>query len=209
MITKKIALFGTNESLVRRVAEEALIRGHRVTAIVSKLNELKLKHIRFNAFSGEILKPEVVEKYAKGHDAVICLDEPTISHPGKHIEANRSVLEGAKCAGVQRIVSLGHPITQNYEKSKAFHDLWKFLIGAQKETLNLFKNEFWFRWLYLHSVELNPGQKEIKYSVSNQIYLSNPEIKDKIVDKNKIIQALLEEAEKNEYILEEAEIELL
>jgi putative NADH-flavin reductase len=206
MITKKIALFGTDESLVRRVAVEALVRGHKVTAIVPKPEKLNLNYSKFHVVQGNMMDHGEVTKHAHGHDVVICLHEPDLHHPKIHIKANRAVIIGARNAGIDRIISLGHPISIKPEKNKAFFDKWKAVADAQHATHNLFKNEDWLRWEYLHSSEHEHAPKAIKAPFGHEIYLSNPEGTGKVLHVNRFIDALLEEAEKTEFIWHEDEI---
>ncbi len=206
MITKKIVLFGTNVSLVRLVAEEALKRGHSVTAVVPANTEVKFKHAKFKVVSCDLANGSEMSNHAKGHDVVICLHEPELTHPKRHTRVNRAIIEVAKNTGIQRIVSLGHPISLKVENSKEFRHLWKDLTEAQSETLKLFQNELWLRWEYLHSPELSSNKKEEKHFVDKEISISNPEGTGKAIKLNEVVDALLEEAEKVEFIWEEDEI---
>ncbi|HXP50367.1 MAG TPA: NAD(P)H-binding protein [Bacteroidia bacterium] len=207
MITKKIALFGTNGKIIKRVAEQALKRGHSVTAVVSYPDEIKLKHPKFKAIAGNLMDKDDVSKFSKGHDVVICLHEPLLTRPKGHVRANRSIIEGAKKAGIQRIVSLGHPVSLKIGSSTGFFDLcdlWEPVAEAENETLKLFKNERGLHWGYLHSVDLSPAHKTGKYSITDEVLLSNPEGKSKLAI-TKLTVALLNEAEKTEYVWEESE----
>jgi len=204
MITKKIALFGTDPKLVERVAAEALIKGHSVTAVVPNPQDIKLKYHRLKTEQGNIMDVNDVSRHASGHDVVICLHEPDFYHLKRHIKANKAVIEGAKHAGVQRVISLGHPVSISSEKAKAFYDLWKTVAEVQCETLKLFKNESWLRWEYLHSNV--PSIQEGKSHVHRAVLVSNPEGTNKAVHAHQFINALLEEAEKTEFIWHEDEI---
>jgi putative NADH-flavin reductase len=206
MITKKIILFGTSGPSVSHLAEETLKRGHKVTVIIPDPNEIKFKHFKLHAFAGNLMNQHEVSKFAHGHDVVICLHEPVISTTKEYIEANRSIIEGAKHAGIHRIISLGYPISLKHERSKTFHATWKLIAEAQHETLKLFKNEDWLRWLYIHSAELGTAHKAIEYSKHNEIHLNSPEGISRVIEINQLVDAILEEAEKTEYILEEDEI---
>ena len=200
MSTKKIALFGDG-LIMRRVAEEALKRGHIVTAVVRITNEFKVMHPRLKIVSGDIMNRSEVGKYARGHDVVICVHEPTLSHPQRHIDANRAIIEGSRNAGIEHIVSFGYPISVKLENSREFHELWKPMVEAQSETLKLFKNQKGLQWGYMHSVELNPGKKTSKYSISNEIRLSSPDGRSK-VNMDQLTKTILDEAERKEYVWE-------
>jgi putative NADH-flavin reductase len=204
MITKKIALFGTDPRLAEQVAAEALVRGHSVTLVVPNPQDINLKYHSLKSVQGNMMDVNDVSKHAAGHDVVICLHEPDIYHLKKHIKANKSVIEGAKNAGVQRIISLGHPISISADKNKAFYDMWKAVAEVQGETLKLFKNENWLRWEYLHSNV--PSIQQGRSHVHRAVLVSNPEGTNKAVHAHQFIKALLEEAEKTEFIWHEDEI---
>jgi putative NADH-flavin reductase len=200
MSTKKIALFGADGQVMKKVAEEALRRGHIVIAVVRIPNEFRVMHPRLKVVSGDIMNRSEVSKYARGQDVVICVHEPALSHPQRHIDANRAIIEGARSAGVQHIISFGHPISLKLENSKEFHDLWRPVAEAQRETLKLFKNEQGLHWGYVHSVGISRSKKS-RYSISDEIILSNKEGKNKI-DVTQLAKILLDEAERTEYVWE-------
>jgi len=110
METKKIALFGTNTQAFRCVAEETLKRGHSVTAVVYNPSEFKLNCMRFSVTKGNIMRSGDVAKHAEGNDMVICIHDPVID-PFSHFQANQAVISGCKYAGVNYLVSIGHPIS--------------------------------------------------------------------------------------------------
>lgn len=206
MITKKIALFGIDAKLVERVAVKALERGHCVTAIVPQPDEIKLRHHKLKTKQGNMMNHNEVSCYAYGHDVVICLHEPDLYHPERHIKANKAVIEGAKNAGIQRIISLGHPVSARPEKTKAFYDLWKAMSEAQRETHKLFKNEDWLRWEYLRSHHIVEDAEHDKKHGHHTVMVNNPEGVSKTIHAHSFIDALLEEAEKTEFIWHEGEL---
>jgi putative NADH-flavin reductase len=197
MSTQKIALFTPAGEVGRRLAEEALKRGHTVTAIVTDENEFKLKHPNLKVVRGDVRKKEEVTKYAKGHDVVINAYSPSIKNPREHVDITRSVIEGTKEAGVQHIVSASHPFEQRMEATEEFYNSFKPVIQAQQEALKLLQKEKNLSWSYLHSVAPEAGKKPGEYQVSDEIYFSHPEGQARIPLKE-YTSTLLNEAEKGQ-----------
>jgi len=73
----KIALFGAGGMIGRRIAEEALARGDRVTAIARDPAKLDLRHERLAAATGDVLDPASIAGAVAGHDAVISAIGPS------------------------------------------------------------------------------------------------------------------------------------
>jgi putative NADH-flavin reductase len=109
----KLALIGATGFVGRRVLEEALGRGHDVTAVVRDPSRLP-ERPRLAAAATDVQDPQQVAEAVAGHDAVV-----SCFHPGGHnvgtnphvyrdiVEGTRMILEGVRRAGVQRVVYVG------------------------------------------------------------------------------------------------------
>lgn len=197
MNTQKIALFTTPTEVGTRLAEEALKRGHSVTAIVGNETEFKLKHPNLRVVRGDVRKKEDVIKHARGHDVVISTHEPSLKNPREHIETTRNIIEGIKEAGVQHFVSASHPFTQRMETTEEFYDSLKSVIHAQQEALKLLQKEKGLSWGYLHTVEPQTGDKRGEYKISNEVYLSQPTGQSRVQLKN-YTSAIVDESERSQ-----------
>ncbi|MGW7427779.1 NAD(P)-dependent oxidoreductase [Streptomyces sp. NPDC054813] len=67
----KIALFGANGTIGSRVLDEALRRGHQVTAVVRDPAKLTKSDPDLIVVTGDVLDPESVAEVARGQDAVV------------------------------------------------------------------------------------------------------------------------------------------
>src|SRR5438876_790918 len=65
----RIALFGASGTIGRRIAQEALDRGHTVTAIVRHPDGLDLRHEHLTAVAGDVTDPASVAQAVAGPDA--------------------------------------------------------------------------------------------------------------------------------------------
>src|SRR5689334_21935627 len=104
----KIAVFGASGMIGQRVAQEALRRGHEVTAIVRHPARIQFRHPQFTLTEGNVLNLESVTQEVAGHDVVVSATKPTENQPWSALaEAARSLLAGVKRAGVKRLLVVG------------------------------------------------------------------------------------------------------
>jgi putative NADH-flavin reductase len=193
MSTQKIALFTTAGEVGTRLAEEALKRGHNVTAIVSNETEFKLRHPNLKVVKGDVRRKEDVSKYARGHDVAISTHEPSLKNPREHVETTRSMIEGLKQADVHHFVSAAHPLTQRTENTQEFYNSFKPVLEAQQESLKLLKKEQGLSWGYIHTVE--PQAKGGEYRFSNEVFVSQPQAQNRVPLKD-YAGTVLDEAER-------------
>ncbi|MGL5940971.1 MAG: NAD(P)-dependent oxidoreductase, partial [Waterburya sp.] len=117
-MSKKLALFGANGMAGSRIATEALIRGHNLTAIVRDLSKLSLSFTSPTTFIGQVvvgnvLDPAYVAKLVQGHDAVISAVGPGADEGNNPvlakdvIKATHSLIAGLTRAGVRRLIVVG------------------------------------------------------------------------------------------------------
>ena len=67
----KLIIFGATGTLGRHLVEQALARGHRVTAFARRPDALKLEHHCLDRCAGDVLDRQAVESAVRGHDAVV------------------------------------------------------------------------------------------------------------------------------------------
>ncbi|MDE5876488.1 MAG: NAD(P)-dependent oxidoreductase [Muribaculaceae bacterium] len=108
---KDIVLLGATGYVGRALLKEALDRGEKVTAIVRNADKLKdINNPNLTVVEGDITDPEIIEKYAKGKDAIISAYNPGWANPNIYeetLENYPKILEGAKKSGVPRLLIVG------------------------------------------------------------------------------------------------------
>lgn len=67
----KVLLFGATGGTGRCLVEQALERGHEVTAYVRDASKLELAHASLQLRKGELLDADAVDAAVRGHDAVL------------------------------------------------------------------------------------------------------------------------------------------
>jgi uncharacterized protein len=104
----KLVLFGIGGMVGSRIAQEALNRGHQLTAVVRDPHRVSLAHERLKVIAGDVLDPANVATVASGHDAVLSAVGPGKGQdPQMLVQVARSLIEGLKRAGVRRLVVIG------------------------------------------------------------------------------------------------------
>ncbi|AIQ10929.1 NAD(P)-dependent oxidoreductase [Paenibacillus durus] len=103
----KTVLFGTSGTIGRAILEEALKRGHEVTAQFQHPEAIEIQHGGLLTLPIDLLRPEEVAQATKGCEAVISAYEPEFGAEGELLEVARSLVEGLKTAGVNRLIIVG------------------------------------------------------------------------------------------------------
>ena len=187
---KDIVLLGATGYVGRALLNEALDRGEKVTAIVRNADKLKdIENPNLTVVTGDITDPDVIEKYAKGKDAIISAYNPGWTNPNIAEDTLKNyprILEGAKKAGVPRLLIVGGggslfvaPGVRLYD-TEGFPEAW--LPGSKslgEFYLNTLTKENDIDWIFLSPAanlgNLEYGKRTGKYRVGKD---------DLLVDEN-------------------------
>jgi uncharacterized protein len=99
----KIALIGAAGKVGSKILKEALDRGHEVTAIVHSA-DVAVTNPKLKKAKGDLLDADGLAKTLKGHDVVICSNNPGAE---KDLDASKSMLKAVKASGVKRLIMVG------------------------------------------------------------------------------------------------------
>jgi putative NADH-flavin reductase len=109
----RVLVIGATGYVGRRVRDEALGRGHVVTAVVRDTSKLPTRS-GLNAVRADVQDSSQLASAAQGHDVVI-----SCFNPGGHdvstnphfyrdiVEGTRAIIEGVRRSGVRRLVYVG------------------------------------------------------------------------------------------------------
>lgn len=104
----RLAVFGASRGVGRHVVQQALARGHQVTAVARHTAELRKAFPAARLVEGDATDAATVRAALDGVDAVICtLGAPAWSRSKVRSEGTRTILEGMERAGLSRILVLG------------------------------------------------------------------------------------------------------
>ncbi|MBW4472094.1 MAG: NAD(P)-dependent oxidoreductase [Stenomitos rutilans HA7619-LM2] len=109
----KLAIFGANGSAGTQITQEALSRGHEVTAIVRDLSRFSMTSDRLTVVVGNVCDADSVAAIVQGHDAVINAAGPGAAIANNAtlapmvIDAAKALIEGLTRADVRRLIVVG------------------------------------------------------------------------------------------------------
>jgi putative NADH-flavin reductase len=203
----KIAVFGASGMIGQRVAQEALSRGHEVTAIVRDLTSIQLRHPQLTIIEGDALNREHVTELVAGHDVVISAIRPSESQPWSAVaEAAQSLLEGVKRAGVKSLLVVGGAGTMEVAPGVLALDVipipeaWKPEVMAKLEEWEVYRKNSDVDWTYVSpAVFIEPGERTGIYRLGINQLVMNAQGESRISAEDYAI-ALLDEVEQPRFV---------
>jgi putative NADH-flavin reductase len=100
----QIVVLGANGGIGRQAVEMALTQGHRVTAILRTPATLTITHPNLTVVKGDILKPELWEKYMENKDAVIAaIGATSLTETTLYSQGARNLLQAMTKMGTTRV----------------------------------------------------------------------------------------------------------
>jgi putative NADH-flavin reductase len=160
----KIALFGSTGRIGSRILNEALERGHRVTAVVRDASQQTAKpNLSFR--TGDVLKPESVAIATEGNDVVISAYGPGAGDANQITTAAKALLEGVGANQPMRLIVVGgagglevKPGVQLLD-APGFPPAYKKLALAHRDALEVIRQAP-FDWTYVSpSAEIDEGAR--------------------------------------------------
>ena len=175
----RIALIGATGFVGSAILQEALDRGHEVTAIVRDPTKLKA-HPKLHPSKADVQNEDEVARLVGGHGAVISAFNPGWSNPdiyNQQVKGTRSIIDGVKKAGVKRLLFVGGAgvwkSSQEFSLStcRGFPNEYKQGALATREALNMLRKETNLEWSFLSpSADLSPGQRTGKFDLERTSY---------------------------------------
>jgi putative NADH-flavin reductase len=169
-----IALIGATGSVGSRVLEEALRRGHSVTAVVRDPSKLPARP-GLTVARGDALDAADLAKRLAGHDAVVSAYNPGWTAPNLRestVKAYRGIVDAAKSSGVKRLVVVGGAgslVTapgQYLVDSPDFPAEWKPAALGMRDVSLLLAHEPSLDWTFFAPAPLlSPGARTGKFRV--------------------------------------------
>jgi putative NADH-flavin reductase len=197
----RIAVFGANGRIGGVIVDEALSRGHELTAAVRSPHRVEQTHPNLRVVEARIDDAESVAAAIEGHDAVVDAvgglghDNPRIS-----IECMQPLAEGMRRAGVRRLLVVGTAGTLEVEPGLMrkdqpnFPDFLKREATAQVEVQEFLKATpaEALDWTYFsppalieageRTGKLTLGHDQLLYNSKGESYISNEDFAVATVD---------------------------
>jgi hypothetical protein len=203
----EIALFGSTGMIGQRILNEALTRGHKVTAIVRDASRAPLHAPNLSVKTGDVLKPESVALAARGNQVVVSAYGPGNGDPQQLVTAAQSLLEGVGVIQPARLIVVGGagslevaPGVQLVD-TPDFPAAWKKAASAARDALAVFRTAP-FDWTYLSpAVFIQPGTRTGKYRVGKDQVVKDQNGESRISAEDYAV-AIVDEIEKPQHLRE-------
>jgi putative NADH-flavin reductase len=206
----KIAVIGASGKVGSFIRDEALARGHQVTAIVRHPEKITVRNPHLTVVKADVLKDKV-DELVKGHDAVISAYSPGLGSPdmyNEHVKGAKAIISGVKKSGIKRLLVVGGagsleiaPGVQLVD-TVDFPESFKGGALATRETLYMLKKEKELEWTFLSPPQtLDLGERTGRYRVGKDQLLKDKNGESKVSTQDYAV-AMLDELEHPKHIRE-------
>jgi putative NADH-flavin reductase len=204
----KIALIGATGFVGAAILQEALNRGHEVTAIARNPEKMQ-GHPKLHAQKGDVYNEEEVARCVAGHDAVISAFNPGWSNPDiydQQVKGTRAIINGVKKTGIKRLLYVGGAGSLEVKPGVQSVDLpgfpaeYKQGALATREALTMLRQETGLEWSFLSpSADLFPGQRTGNFRLGTDQLLKDTNGESRISVQD-YAMAMIDEVEKSKHI---------
>lgn len=163
----KIALIGASGFTGTRLLQEALQRGHSVTAIVRNPEKIRTTHPALDVVKSDVLDKSDLAARLQGHDIVISAYNAGWDNPNLYrdfLEGSNAIQQAVKDAGVPRLLVIGGAGSLEVEPgvqlvdTHGFPEAYKSGATAARDYLNILKEEQSIDWTFFSpAIEMHPG----------------------------------------------------
>jgi len=205
-----IAIIGASGQIGAFIRDEALARGHQVTAIVRHPEKITVQNPSLTVVKADILKDKV-EVLVKGHDAVISAYNPGWSNPdiyNEQIKGYKAIISGVKKSGIKRLLVVGGAGTLEVAPGVQLLDTASFPenikggVLATREVLYMLRKEKELEWTFLSPpASIAAGERTGHYRVGKDQLLKDKQGESKISTQDYAV-AMLDELQHPQHIRE-------
>ncbi|WP_426671725.1 NAD(P)-dependent oxidoreductase [Mucilaginibacter sp. McL0603] len=205
----KIAIIGATGFVGSAVLNEALHRGHEVTAIARNVDKITTKNAKLKAISADADDSSNLAKILAGNDAVVNTFNAGWTNPNLYndfIKGCEAIQQATKLSGVKRLLVVGGagsleiaPGVQLVDTPE-FPVQWKSGATAARDYLNTIKKEKDLDWTFLSpAIQLHPGKRTGVFRLGTD----QPVFDDKNqadISVEDLAVAIIDELEENRFI---------
>jgi putative NADH-flavin reductase len=207
----KLVVFGATGNVGRRVAAEALRRGHEVVGIVRDPSAVASPVAGVRLVKGDATDAASVAAVVRGADAVVSAISPRPNSrglPAPSLAANsRAVIAGMRAAGVRRVLYVGGASSLEVAPGRAladepgFPEPYKAEAQEGREALVIWRGEATgLDWTYLSpAAEIAPGERTGAYRTSDDALLRDAKGRSFITFEDYAV-AVLDELERPQHV---------
>lgn len=205
----KIALIGASGFTGTAILNEALNRGHEVTAIARQPEKITVKNPKLKLKAADASNISELAEALKGHDAVISCYNASWSSPNMYnefIKGSEDIQQAVKQSGVKRFLVMGGagslevaPGVQLVDTPEFPAD-WKAGATAARDYLNTLRKETELDWTFISpAANLHPGTRTGKFRLGkdNPVFDGNQQSAISVED---LAVAVVDELEQGKFI---------
>ncbi len=202
----KVAIIGASGNIGSAIRDEALSRGHQVTAIVRNPEKITIQNEALSVVKGDVLEGKV-DELVKGNEAVISSYNPGWGLEEMHditIEAYDSIISGAKKAGIRLLVVGGagsleaSPGVQVIDTMDVPPNIKGAILGL-REVLYTLRKETGLDWTFLSpAANIASGERTGKFRLGKEQLVKDEAGESKISTQDYAI-AMIDELEKPQH----------
>ena len=207
----KIVLFGATGNVGRRIAAEALRRGHDVVGVVRDPAAVSSPDPRIKLVQGDATNAERIAEIVRGSDAVVSAISPRPNPrglPQPSLPDNaRALIAGLRKAGTKRVLYVGGASTLEIAPGRqlldepGFPEAYKAEALEGREALKIWRTEAeGLDWTFLSpAMEIGPGERTGKYRTTDETMLFDAQGKSFITFEDYAV-AVLDELERPQHV---------
>ncbi len=205
----KVAIVGANGKIGSRIVNEALNRGHQVTAIARKPETLTVTNTHLSLVKADVLDVDALSEVFKGHDAVVSSFGVDWSKPETfHLfsDVAQAVIDGARKAGVKRVINVGGAGSLEVAPGLQLVDAPNFpkeyylAADAQRHSLDVFRKVDDLDWTFFSpALVIEPGERTGKFRIGKDNPVFDAGGQSRITYDDYAV-ALIDELEKPQFI---------
>lgn len=154
----KLFLIGATGFVGTKVLEEALLKGHHVTALVRNPEKVIVKNDLLTLIKGDVFDEGALSKQFKGHDAIISAYNSGWKNPNLYEDFKKGyhiILDAAKQSGIKRILVVGGAASLEVKPGVRVYDTpvipkeFRHMVMGALELLDEIKKEHELDWTFL------------------------------------------------------------
>lgn len=176
-----VAIIGASGFIGSKIRDEALRRGHKVTAIVRHPNRVPHRPC-LAVVQADVLWRDKLARILKGHDAVIASWNAVRGVTGpwvynRYVEGNRAILAAVRRAGIKRFLAVGGAASLKTPEGVELLDSPQFpkifepakpAIRGVRELFYMLKKEPGLDWAFFSpAVMIAPGARTGKFRLGH------------------------------------------
>jgi len=200
----KVAIIGASGFIGSAILNEALSRGHDITAIVRNPEKVTVSEPRLNVKKGDVIKEEELISLLKGNEAVISAYSANDS--STYVKAITAIINATKKAGITRLLAVSGAGSLEVKPGVQLLDTpefpaeWKGGATATRDAFDVIKQVTDLDWSVLSpAMVIEPGPRTGVFRLGKDQVLFNDKGESKISTADFAV-ALLDELERPAHI---------